>query len=169
MRFGVFIYDGVEPIDLATFGGYPAAENGGGYPLQPAAAAAAIRSIGITLVSKANNHATDWGADGLVATLESLRAAGVAEAGAGFSDAEARAPTYLSTPKGVVALVDATSTFPPMAVAGPAIERRGQISKPRPGVSALHVREVRLVPEQALAELVLAAEKLRGAGMPLTP
>ena len=140
-------------FDMETFAGYPAAENGGGYPRQPAAAAATIKAIGIGLVSKANNHATDWGQDGLVATLQSLAAAGVVEAGAGLSDAVARAPAYIQTPKGLVALVDAASTFPPMAVAGPAVNRRGVISRPRPGLSALHVREVRLVTAGQLASL----------------
>src|SRR5882757_1417259 len=48
-------------FDLEAFAGYPAAETGGGYPLQPAAAAADIKAIGVGVVSKANNHATDYG------------------------------------------------------------------------------------------------------------
>jgi len=140
-------------FDLATFPGFPAAENGGGYPLQPPAAAKAMRAMGLTLVSKANNHATDWGAEGLVQTLQSLAAAGIAEAGAGLSETQARAPVYIQTPHGVVALVDAASTFPPMAVAGPAVTRLGVTSHPRPGISALHVREVRLVSPRQFAQL----------------
>src|SRR5580698_362125 len=46
-------------FDLKTFRGYPAAENGGGYPLQPSTFARDIKGLGISLVSKANNHATD--------------------------------------------------------------------------------------------------------------
>jgi poly-gamma-glutamate synthesis protein (capsule biosynthesis protein) len=140
-------------FDLATFPGFPAAENGGGYPLQPPAAAEAMRAMGVTLVSKANNHATDWGAEGLAQTLQSLAAAGIAEAGAGPSEAQARAPVYVDTPHGVVALVDAASTFPPMAVAGPAVTRLGVTSSPRPGISALHVREVRLVSRRQFSQL----------------
>ncbi len=127
-------------FDLATFPGFPAAETGGGYPLQPAAAAKAMRAMGLSVVSKANNHATDWGAEGLAETLHSLTAAGIAQAGAGVGEAQARAPVYINTPHGVVALVDAASTFPPMAVAGPAVTRLGVTSRPRPGISALHVR-----------------------------
>ena len=140
-------------FDLETFAGYPAAENGGGYPQQPAAAARAIRAMGIALVSKANNHATDWGADGLAATLQSLNAAGIVEAGAGLSLDQARAPVYVTTRKGVTALVDVASTFPPMAVAGPAVHRRGVTSKARPGLSALHVRLVHLITANELAAL----------------
>ena len=140
-------------FDLASFPGYPAPENGGGYPLQPAAAAADIKAIGIGMVSKANNHATDYGVEGLVATLGSLAAAGLAQAGAGMSLDEARAPAYVATPKGLAALVSTASTFPPMAAAGAPVERRGAVTKPRPGISALHVREVRLVTADEIAAL----------------
>jgi poly-gamma-glutamate synthesis protein (capsule biosynthesis protein) len=140
-------------FDLATFPGFPAAENGGGYPLQPPTAAKAMRAMGLSLVSKANNHATDWGAEGLVQTLQSLAAAGIAEAGAGLGETQARAPVYIETPHGVVALVDAASTFPPMAVAGGAVTRLGVTSHPRPGISALHVHEVQLVSARQLRQL----------------
>ena len=106
-------------FDLKTFRGYPAAENGGGYPLQRSSFARDIKTMGISMVSKANNHATDWGMDGLAATLGWLAAAGVIEAGAGEGLDAARAPAYLETVKGKVALVDTASTFPPMSVAGP--------------------------------------------------
>ncbi len=109
--------------------------------------------MGVTLVSKANNHATDWGAEGLVQTLRSLAAAGIAEAGAGLGETQARGPVYIETPHGVVALVDAASTFPPMAVAGPAVTRLGVTSQPRPGISALHVHEVQLVSPREFARL----------------
>jgi poly-gamma-glutamate synthesis protein (capsule biosynthesis protein) len=140
-------------FDLADFAGYPAAETGGGYPVQTPRAAQDIRAMGIGVVSKANNHATDWGAEGLVASLQALAAAGVAEAGAGLGEDAARSPAYVATGKGVAALVDTASTFPPMAVAGPPVTRQGVTSRPRPGISALHVREVRLVTAHQLASL----------------
>jgi poly-gamma-glutamate synthesis protein (capsule biosynthesis protein) len=143
----------VSIFDLATFTGYPAAENGGGYPVQKPQAAKDIRAMGVTLVSKANNHATDWGAEGLVATLRSLAEAGVTQAGAGVGEPAARAPAFVATRAGLAALVDTASTFPPMAVAGPAVTRQGVTSRPRPGISALHVREVRLVTAGDLAAI----------------
>lgn len=144
-------------FDLASFPGYPAAENGGGYPVQPPELASDFRAFGLDLVSKANNHATDWGSAGLAATLRSLAAARIVAAGAGLDDAEARAPAYLQTRKGVVALVDCASTFPPMAVAGPAVLRLGRQSQPRPGLSPLHVRELRLIAPADLQALVRIA------------
>lgn len=48
-------------FDLATTAVSPAAENGGGTPTVPVSNAHELRSFGVTIVSKANNHATDWG------------------------------------------------------------------------------------------------------------
>jgi poly-gamma-glutamate capsule biosynthesis protein CapA/YwtB (metallophosphatase superfamily) len=141
-------------FDLASFRGWQAAETGGGYPIAPAAVARDLRALGITVVSKANNHATDWGTEGLVATLASLRAAGVAEAGAGMTLSQARAPVYLHTRRGVAALVDTASTFPPMSVACPPPNSRyGPSARGCPGISALHVREVHLLPQAQFDEL----------------
>ena len=141
-------------FDLKTFPGTPAAENGGGYPLQPSSFARDLKStIGITMVSKANNHATDWGTEGLRATLGWLIVAGVTAGGAGSGLDGARAPAYRDTPKGRVALVDTASTFPPMAVAGPSVARFGINSKPRVGISPLHVREVGRISPQQLSTL----------------
>jgi len=141
-------------FDLAGFGGWQAAETGGGYPIAPAAVAGDLRSLGLTVVSKANNHATDWGTEGLVATLASLRAAGVAQAGAGLTLSQARAPVYLQTRRGVAALVDTASTFTPMSVACPPPNARyGPSARGCPGISALHVREVHLLPEAQFDQL----------------
>ncbi|MGH8255711.1 MAG: CapA family protein, partial [Steroidobacteraceae bacterium] len=134
-------------FNLSTFKGWPAAETGGGYPLGPAVVAKNLRSLGITMVSKANNHGTDFGTLGLVATLRSLKAAGIVEGGAGMNLAQARAPAYLQTPKGKVALVDTASTFTPMSVAGsPDPGRFGRYAHGRPGISVIHVRKVHLLP-----------------------
>ncbi|ABQ67446.1 hypothetical protein Swit_1080 [Rhizorhabdus wittichii RW1] len=143
-------------FDLNRFSGYPAAENGGGYPLRYAGHAAELKDMGATLVSLANNHPTDWGSEGLAATLRNLAAAGVVAGGAAMSDAAARGPVFQLTPKGAVALVATASTFPPTAVAGPAIERHAMMSQPRPGISPLHVRKVRVVPPP-LYKVVLEA------------
>lgn len=141
-------------FDLAGFKGWQAAETGGGYPIAPAAVARDLRSLGITVVSKANNHATDWGTEGLVATLASLRAAGVAQAGAGMTLSQARAPAYLHTRRGVAALVDTASTFTPMSVACPPPNARyGPSARGCPGISALHVREVHLLPQAQFDQL----------------
>src|SRR5512132_4650873 len=70
-----------------------------------------LQWLGINLVSCANNHAFDYGEDGVLANLKHLDAAGMVHAGTGKNLAEARAPGYLDTANGRVALVAATATF----------------------------------------------------------
>jgi poly-gamma-glutamate synthesis protein (capsule biosynthesis protein) len=153
-------------FDIKSFRGTPAAENGGGYPLQPPGFARDIKAMGIGMVSKANNHATDWGTEGLTASLGWLAAAGVVQAGAGAGLAAARAPAYLDTVKGRAALVAAASTFPPMAVAGPPVVRFDTASRARTGISALHAREVRLVTAPQLQTLRQIAGPVDFGGAP---
>jgi poly-gamma-glutamate capsule biosynthesis protein CapA/YwtB (metallophosphatase superfamily) len=129
----------------AGFKGSHAAENGGGTPVSPPQLARDLRSMGISIVSKANNHATDWGSEGLMATLAALAAAGLVQAGSGPGLSEARAPGYVETRRGTAALVSTASTFPPMSVAGPPVTNSGLTLAARPGISALHVRLIRRV------------------------
>ena len=113
--------------------------------------------MGISIVSKANNHATDWGAERLRATLDTLTAAGIIQAGSGPGLNEARAPGYMRTRHGMAALMSVASTFPPMSMAAPSVEYRGSTLQSRPGISALHVRLVRLVSPEDYAALRRAA------------
>jgi len=140
-------------FDVAEFHGSHAAENGGGTPVSPVQLARDLKAMGITIVSKANNHATDWGAEGLIATLASLDSAGLVQAGSGKSIVEARAPGYVETRHGMAALVSVASTFPPMSVAGPAVQNSGVALGSRPGISALHVRLIHRVSAEDLASL----------------
>ena len=135
---------------------HAAAENGGGYPIAPARVAGWIRQFGIAIVSKANNHATDFGTDGLRMTRAALDAAGVASAGAGRDRAAACAPTYVERPGGTIALVSAATTFPPMAAALEPVQTRAGVL-PRPGICAIRTRFVELVTPARLAALRAAA------------
>jgi len=54
----------------------------------------------ITCCTLANNHVLDWGEEGLLETLDTLRAHGIATAGAGRSKAEAAAPAVIPLPTG---------------------------------------------------------------------
>ena len=55
----------------------------------------ALVGAGFNVVSLANNHTLDYGADGLAQTLETLDAAGIAYAGAGPDLKAARRPAIL--------------------------------------------------------------------------
>jgi poly-gamma-glutamate synthesis protein (capsule biosynthesis protein) len=85
----------------------------------PPVAAERLARIGVDCVTLANNHALDYGAQGLLDTLEHLSAVGIACVGAGPDVASARAPARLSvgaTRLAVVGFADHPAAF----AAGPA-------------------------------------------------
>jgi poly-gamma-glutamate synthesis protein (capsule biosynthesis protein) len=63
------------------------------------ALAIALADAGFAAVSLANNHATDYGLEGLDRTLQALDGVGVRSFGAGMTEVDARAP-LLATPTG---------------------------------------------------------------------
>jgi len=112
----------------------------------------------------ANNHAGDWGEPGLLATLDSVSRAGLVEAGAGGSLAQARQAGVFQTPKGDVALIATASTFNP---ATPAADGRGAL-KPRPGISTLRTTAANVVTEEEMA-LIRRLAAIRGRQAPDAP
>jgi poly-gamma-glutamate capsule biosynthesis protein CapA/YwtB (metallophosphatase superfamily) len=82
-----------------------------------------LTAAGIDACSLANNHVLDWGRSGLLETLETLREAGLASAGAGRDAREAGAPALLEVPgRGRVVLLafaTASSGVPPDWAATP--------------------------------------------------
>lgn len=128
-------------FDLEMFSGTRAAVNGGGYPLASPAATRDLPAMGISMVSKANNHAMDWGKRGMLATAKDLAAAGVTYAGIGTSRAAAQRPAYTETVGGSVALISLASTYVPIAQSG---EPGGSFGA-RPGLFAYRVRPITVV------------------------
>ena len=72
----------------------------------------ALRNAGFNVVSLANNHTLDFGADGLAQTLEALDAVGIAHAGAGENLKAARRPVVLDANGTRVALLAYSLTLP---------------------------------------------------------
>jgi poly-gamma-glutamate capsule biosynthesis protein CapA/YwtB (metallophosphatase superfamily) len=108
-----------------------------------------LKWFGINIVSCANNHAFDYGEDGVLANIRHLDDAGLLHAGTGKNLAEARAPGYLDTPNGRVALIAATATFRPWNQAG---EQRPDI-RGRPGINPLGFQTAYSVDAAAFAQL----------------
>ncbi|MEV6638532.1 CapA family protein [Amycolatopsis sp. NPDC051371] len=142
--------------DLGAFGGWPEAEPGGSWLISTPGVPADLRRMGFDLVSRANNHTTDWGVAGMRATDRLLTAAGIAHAGTGETLADARAPRYLVTPAGRVALVSLASRFEPMARAADPLGR----VPGRPGLNALRTRRLVRVPAAELAALARIRDAL---------
>jgi len=127
-------------FDIESFEGYPAPDSGGTL-LAVTGVARDLRDMGLNVVSKANNHATDWGIEGLRETERALDEASVAHAGSGRNRAAARAPIFLATPHGRIALLATASTFATSAVAG---QPEGQ-TLGRPGISVIRTQKIVLV------------------------
>jgi poly-gamma-glutamate synthesis protein (capsule biosynthesis protein) len=111
----------------------PATQSGGTYMQADPALAEDLVWMGFDMVNMANNHTGDYGIGALRSTTWAVEAVGLMHAGTGENLAEARAPGYLETPRGRVALVSAASTFPDQSRAG---HQRKDI-RGRPGLSPI--------------------------------
>lgn len=105
----------------------------GTYMTTPPSLLEELKWYGINIVGTANNHAYDYGEQGLLATMAHLRAAGIAYAGSGNNLAEARRPGYLDTKGGRVGLVAMTATYRPWNSAS---DQRPDM-RGRPGINPL--------------------------------
>jgi poly-gamma-glutamate synthesis protein (capsule biosynthesis protein) len=116
----------------------PAASSGGTYMQADPSIAEELVWMGFDMVSMANNHTGDYGFGGLRHTTRAVDAAGLMHAGTGENLAEARAPGYLETAAGRVALISAASTFPDGSQAG---HQRKDV-RGRPGLSPIRYDRV---------------------------
>ena len=133
----------------------------------------AIKAMGITLLSRANNHAFDGGVLGMISTDEALDKLGIAHAGTGRNLQEARAAHYVETPKGRVGLVsvysvDDSSEYGPNFAKTEATYRNGNLGG-APGLNPLHLTTYHVVsPEQlqTLRQMALSVYGNRGNSAP---
>lgn len=146
VRSGDFAVSNQEGVflDVEAFQG---TGYGSGQLWGEAALARDMKAMGVDLISVANNHATDFGFEGLLETMRLLDDAGVVHAGGGRNLEEARNAGFLDTPNGRVALVAAASTYKPNARANDAF---GELNA-RPGISTLRLRTVNLVTPEEFA------------------
>ena len=108
-----------------------------------------LKWAGVNLVSCANNHSYDYGEGGVLTNLRHLKKSGIVYAGTGPNLSEARAPGYLDTAAGRVALISISSTF---SEAGRALDQRPDL-KGRPGLNALRHTTTYTVDRPAFDEL----------------
>lgn len=81
----------------------------GSFMLSEPVIAKDLKWAGIDMMSLAHNHSLDFGPEGLLATVKHCRAAGLTVAGTGVDLEAARAPAYLETKHGRVALISLSS------------------------------------------------------------
>jgi poly-gamma-glutamate synthesis protein (capsule biosynthesis protein) len=128
-----------------------AQQSGGTYMGSPRFVTDELAWAGFDLLGLANNHANDYGVDGMRSTVAALSKTNFVFAGVGENLALARAPGYLDTPKGRVALISVASTFPSAIVAG--AQRKDMPG--RPGLNPLRHTDIYTVPQQTYDVLTI--------------
>ncbi|HMK87380.1 MAG TPA: CapA family protein [Steroidobacteraceae bacterium] len=151
LRGADVLYGNLETtlFDARSFRGAPYSWDGDWTNSSEPAAAADLKRMGFSIVSRANNHALDWGLEGMRATGRYLDEAGIVYAGVGEDRGLARAPRFLETTKARIALVSIASTFRPTTDALPPHDA----APGRPGLNALHVTRTIVLPAAAMRSL----------------
>lgn len=136
-------------IDIREFGGYPRIVNDMCLLSTPDVAEDLV-TLGFSVMSRANNHAMDWGIDGMRETGRRVDGAGIVHAGAGETLANASAPRYLETPQGRVGLVSlhTANLWDQDSALDPFREVPG-----KPGVNTLRVTRVVEASERTIDDL----------------
>ena len=138
----------------------PASASGGTYMQADPAIAQELGWMGFDMVSMANNHTGDYGVGGLRSTTRAVEAVGLMHAGTGENLAEARAPGYLETSRGRVALISAASTFPDGSRAG---HQRKDV-RGRPGLSPIRFNRVYQITQGQMDALRIYREGTGASG-----
>ena len=145
-------------VDARTFRGAPYAWDGDWTLVSQPSVAEDLAELGFDLLSRANNHALDWGLEGMRETSRWLDEAGLVHAGTGERHGIARAPQYLESPAGRVSLVSFASTFRPTTNT---LAPRGA-APGRPGLSALRLNAIHTMPPAELEPLRSIAGNVGG-------
>jgi poly-gamma-glutamate capsule biosynthesis protein CapA/YwtB (metallophosphatase superfamily) len=135
----------------------PGEQSGGTYMGSPPYITKELEWAGFDIVGVANNHANDYGVEGIRSTVAAIAESNLVYAGFGENLALARRPAYFDTPKGRVALISTTSSFPAPIAAGP--QRKDM--RGRPGINPLHHKDIYTVPQATYDSL----KKLRGGAV----
>jgi len=137
-------------LDIRKFTGYPFSWEGDWVLSAESSVAKDLSDMGFDLFSRANNHALDWGIEGMRETDERLDAVGITHAGTGANQGQARSAGYFDSANGRIALISMASSFRPTTDALPP---KGA-SPGRPGINALKVKTFTLVPPNVMSSLV---------------
>lgn len=145
-------------FDIRSFNGSPQAQHGGAYHVSLPEVGPDLKAMGFNIMGRANNHALDWGVEGMRQTSRALDQSGIVHAGAGETLAQAGAARFLETARGRVALVSYATTFTPMSRAcDPVAEAPG-----RPGLNSLRLTRSIVVPADMLESLKRIRDALPG-------
>ena len=137
---------------------YPSTESGGTYMRADPAILKDILWAGFDMVAMANNHTVDYGVEGLRINLRHVKESGIVHAGVGEDLALARAPGFLDSRIGRVALISCSSTYPSFGMAGQA---RSPV-RGRPGLNPLRFTTTYKLDGEGMAALRAALAEIPG-------
>jgi len=147
---------------------YPMHESGGTWMRADPALLKDLVWAGFDFVSRANNHAGDYGVGAMRLTTKYVREAGLVQAGVGDNLTEAREAKFLETAARRIAFVSTASTFPDHSRAS---DTRGDVPG-RPGLNPLRFTTTIVVSRETLEALRGVARQVgqpgRGEGDALT-
>jgi poly-gamma-glutamate capsule biosynthesis protein CapA/YwtB (metallophosphatase superfamily) len=127
----------------------PTAVPGGSYMRAHPALIEDLKWMGFDLVACANNHAYDYGENGVLLNIRHLDAYGLAHAGTGANLSEARSPTYHDTPNGRVAVISVTMSGPQNLAA----QHQWRDGPGRPGANMLRYTTTYTLEAEAFATM----------------
>jgi len=134
----------------------PAPSSHGVHMRSPPETADELSWAGFDMVSRANNHAGDYGSEGLILTSRYLDQAGLVHAGVGANLEEARQPAFVEIDGVRVALISMASTFPEHAVASTAMGG----FQARPGLNPLRYTRKCTLPLGVFSSLRMALQTI---------
>jgi poly-gamma-glutamate capsule biosynthesis protein CapA/YwtB (metallophosphatase superfamily) len=158
LKAGNVTYGNLETsiLDLRTFKGFSYTGVDDVPLVADPGVAQDLANMGFHLMSRANNHALDWGIEGMRETTQWADHAGLITAGVGENQGLARAGRYYESDQGRIGIVSMASTFRPTSEALP---ERGA-APARPGVSGLAVKKTVIVPPDIMRDLANLSRKL---------
>ena len=158
LKAGDATYGNLETsiLDISTFKGFPYTGVDDVPLVADPAVAKDLAAMGFDLMSRANNHAVDWGIEGMHETSRRTDEAGLITAGVGENQGLSRAPHYYESDKGRIAIVSMASTFRPTSEA---LSEQG-VAPGRPGVNGLAVKKTMIVPPDVMRDLSNLSRKL---------
>ena len=123
----------------------PSEESGGSWICAAPEVLNAVQAFGFNVLSLANNHTLDFSQEGVIKTKDYVQQAGFKAAGTGRTLAEASEPVYFEGHDGRYALIAASSSFKPDAMAG----AQSSSMMGRPGLNGIrHTERFRIRKEQ---------------------
>lgn len=138
---------------------YGFALNGGSYLRAEPEVLEDCKEYGFNMVSFCNNHAMDFGYEGMLKTLDHVKESGMVHTGVGRNLDQAAAPAYLNTAKGRVALIAFTATCNSVCDEVGMAGRQSRRVMGRPGVNLLRVKETLYITREQMDVLKDIAHK----------